>query len=196
MHKQHRLLILIPLLTLLILSACSADSPTEDWKTFAIEEETKIDIQFRLPPNWYVDYSPADDTKGQWDVVLVPPYCAEDQETEYEDTCVTLEIMLKDESSFDTTEFLTNVSNSMTLNQAGDEETMLMAITKSEVGDFTFQRYDHKFFIGDDEVQLSFTYFETENAYYYFVTEFPYDERDGDTADEFNLLIESIEPVN
>lgn len=196
MIKQHRLLITITVLTLLLLSACEAETSTSEWKVFAIEEEPEIDIQFSLPPNWYVDYSPADDTKGQWDIVLVPPYCAEDQETEYEDTCVTLSIMIKSEADFDSTEFLSLVGKSMTLTEAGDEETIMMGQSSFDVGSITIQRFNHKFYIGDDEVQMSFFYFETENIYCYFATEFPYDEREGDTADLFDLLIESIEIID
>ncbi len=58
------------------------------------------------------------------------------------------------------------------------------------------QRHDHKLLLEDEEVQLSFIFFETENAYYYFIAEVPYDERQDDVAKKFDLMIETLETID
>jgi len=184
------------LISLIALTACSIGNSTKDWSVFAIEEEPAIDIQFRLPPDWYVDYAPLAAVPGQWDVALVPPRCSEDQEKDFADNCITLTIHTKDISNFDQKAYLASVGRDMLLTETGSEKTMLMSKNILEVDDLTIQRFNHKFYIGEDEVQLSFLFFETDSAYYSFAIELPYDERDGDVADLFNKLVGSIEETN
>ncbi len=196
MRKQPIAIIFGVILFLLILSACQANQSTSDWKTFDIQEEPAIDITFKLPPRWHVDYAPTADVPGQWDVALVPPLCSADQATEYSDNCISLTIQIKGQSDFDKQEFVNLVSQSMTLNETGDEKTILMGQNNFKVGGLTLYRYNHKFFIGEEEEQLSFIFFETESAYYYFASELPYAERDGETAQQLDLLVQSIAVIN
>ncbi len=192
MKKHINVIIFWGLIMLVILSACGSGNPTRDWNTFEIQEEPAIDITFKLPPGWHVDYAPTADVPGQWDVALVPPLCSSDQETEFSDNCISLTIQIKGQADFDKQEFLDLVSQSMTLNETGSEKTILMGQNNFKVGSLTLYRYDHKFFIGDAEEQLSFIFFETDGAYYYFASELPYAERDGETAQQLDQLIQSI----
>lgn len=194
--KKHINIIVWGLIFLVILSACGSRSVTRDWNTFEIQEEPAIDINFKLPPGWHVDYAPTEDVPGQWDVALVPPFCASDQETEFSDNCISLTIQIKGQSNFDKQEFLDLVSKSMTLNESGSEETILMGQNNFKVGGLTLYRYNHKFFIGEEEEQLSFIFFETDGAYYYFVSELPYSEREGEVAQQMDQLIQSIEVIH
>ncbi len=188
--------IIFTLISLIVLTACNTGTSTKDWSVFAIEEEPAIDIQFRLPPEWVVDYAPLAAVPGQWDVALVPPYCAADQEKVFADNCITLTIHTKDITNFDKKAYLASVGRDMVLTETGSEKTMLMSQNILEVNDLTIQRFNHKFYIGEDEVQLSFLFFETDSAYYSFAIELPYDERDGDVADLFNKLLGSIEETH
>jgi len=183
------------LIALLILTGCSIFSgdKTQDWTVFAIEEEPAIDVQFKLPPQWHVDYAPSIEKIGQWEIALVPPRCAEDQEEDYADNCVSLTVNIKALSDFDKNEFLTFASQNITLNPSGGEETIMMGQNTFEVEELTIQRFNHKLFIGDQEVQMSIYFFETDSSAYSFITELPYDEREGDVAEEFNLLLNSLE---
>lgn len=196
MQKQRRIMLLTGMIALLILSACSTNGATSDWHVFAIEEEPAIDIQFRLPPEWYVDYAPTVNTPGQWDIALVPPKCSSDQETAFEDNCITLTAYIKDLASFNKPDFLSFASQNITLNPSGSEETLMMGQNTFEVDGLTMQRFNHKVFIGEDEIQMSILFFETDSAYYAFISEFPYDEQDGQAAENFNRLVESITTVN
>ncbi len=196
MKKARRITIAMGLMALLMLAACQPETSTDEWKLFAIEEKPAIDIQFRLPPKWHIDYAPTPDVPGQWDVALVPQYCAKGQETEYADNCIALTITIKGEADFDKMETLSVISQSMTLNESGGEETIFMGQNQLEVNGLTVQRYNHKLFIGEEEVALYFYFLETDSTYYLFVTELPYDEREGDTAETFNRLLESIEEID
>lgn len=196
MQKQRRTMLLTALIALLILSACSTIGATRDWQVFAIEEEPAIDIQFRLPPEWYVDYAPTVNTPGQWDIALVPPKCSSGQETDFEDNCISLTAYIKDRSEFNKPEFLSFASQNITLNPSGTEETLMMGQNTFEVDDLSVQRFNHKVFIGEDEIQMSIFFFETDSAYYAFISEFPYDEREGQAAKNFDRLIESIEIID
>jgi hypothetical protein len=189
---------LIGLAVLLILTGCGLldRDATEDWTVFAIEEEPEIDIQFRLPPAWRVDYAPSLEQIGQWEVVLMPPYCASDQEEEYGDNCISMTINIKEISDFSKQDFLNFASANITLNQTGGEQTLMMGQNSFDVNGITVQRFNHKLFIGEKEVQMSIFFFETDSAYYSFITELPYDEREGDVASEFDLLLNSIEQIN
>jgi len=192
MQKRFVIIIII-LITLLAVSACAPEIPVEEWTIFSIKEKSAIDIQFRLPPEWQVSYEPNEEVLGQWDVPLTPPLCSKDQETEFADSCINLTIMIKDEAEFDKFELLSIITQSMTLSEIGDMETIFVGQHSIEVDGLTLQRYNHKFSIGKEAVQMSFIFFETENAYYLFVTELPYDERNGGVARDFTRLLESIE---
>ncbi len=195
MNKRLSTLIIASLVIVMLLSACGANA-TRDWKVFAIEEEPAIDIQFRLPPEWYVDYSPEPDRPGEWKIIMAPPFCAEDQETKYEDNCVRLMVQIKEETSFDKDEFLALISTAISLNQAETEETMLMSQTRSEVNGIEMQQFNHKIATGEEAVLMQILFFETDSAYYYFIAEFPYEEREGPTADQFDLMVGSVEEIN
>ena len=196
MHRRFSYFALFGLIALLTITACGQNAATKDWKTFAIEEEPQIDIQFRLPPEWLVDYTPTQGAPGQWDVALVPPKCSADQETEYDDNCVTLTIYLKGESDFDPNEFTSFTSQDITLNQSGSQKTIFLGEDSFDVDGLTIQRYKHLFFIGEEDDLMTFLYFETEGAYYAFITEMPYGEQEGEMAEQFSLLINSIEVID
>jgi len=193
MPKRHFLIFSLGLITLLTLSACGQFAATRNWNTFAVEEEPRIDIQFKIPPEWYVDYAPTIGAPGQWDVVLVPPKCAPDQAEEFSDNCINLTIVLKDVADFDPQAFINFASEDIILNQSGTEKTIFLGQETVEVNDLEAEQYNHLFFIGEDEVRMSFLFFETENAYYTFITELPYQEKEGEVAQQFDLLINSIE---
>jgi len=185
------------LIALLILAGCSIFSgdKTQDWTVFAIEEEPAIDVQFKLPPQWHVDYAPSIEKIGQWEIALVPPRCSEDQEEDYADNCISLTVNLKALSDFDKNEFLTFASQNITLNPSGGEETIMMGQNTFEVEDLTIQRFNHKLFIGEEEVRMSLFFFDTKSAYYTFITELPYAEREGEVAEQFDLLLNSLEEI-
>jgi len=193
MQTRLKMTLMLSFFILIILSACSSGGATKDWKVFTIQSEPAIDIQFRLPPEWYVDYAPNVDVVGQWDVALVPPKCSQDQETTFEDNCVSLTIFVKGEADFDKDAYLSFISKDITLNQSGSEQTLLIGQNTFEVNGLSIKKINHKFQIGEEEVQMSFLFLETDTAYYTFVIELPYDERNSDTAKTFNQLIESIE---
>ncbi|MEJ2448825.1 MAG: hypothetical protein P8Y37_12920, partial [Anaerolineales bacterium] len=97
---------------------------------------------------------------------------------------------------FDKGNFLTVVSKSMVLNQSGTESTTLMGQDTFTVDGLTIQRFNHSLYIGEQEIQMQILFFETDSAYFIFTSKFDYDERDGDTAQLYNLLIQSIEVIN
>jgi hypothetical protein len=194
MSKTLKNALFVGIILIFMLSACS---PTRDWKIFAIEEEPGIDIQFRLPPEWLVDYAPSPNIPGQWEVLLTPPKCAEDQETNYADNCVNLTVYIKDQADYDQQESIAFASQSFALNETGSEQTVLMGQNTFTVDGLQVQRFNHKVFVGEEELQLSFYFFGTNQAYYTFLTEFPYDEReDGEAPQNFELLFESIEVLD
>ena len=195
MGKPIHYFIFFGLIAMLTFTACGQNAATRDWNTFAIEEEPQIDIQFRLPPEWLVDYGPKPNVPGQWDVALVPPMCSADQETDFADNCVSLTIYLKGESDFDPEEFTSFVSQDITLNQTGSEKTIFIEQDTFDVGGIQIERFKHLFFIGEEDVVMSFLFFETEGAYYTFITELPYQEQEGELAEQFDLLLNSIEII-
>ena len=198
MKKQLTRSLFIGLAALLILTGCSllGGDATQDWTVFAIEEEPEIDIQFRLPPEWLVDYAPSIEQVGQWEIALIPPYCESGQEEEFADNCISLTVNIKAVSNFSKPEFLSFASSNILLNRTGGEETIMMGQNTIEVGELSIQRFNHKLFIGEQEVQMSIYFFETDSAYYAFITELPYAEREGDVANQFNLLLNSLEEIN
>jgi len=196
MQRTFKKISLITLLALSFLAACNANTRTGDWKMFAINEEPAIDIQFKVPPDWYVEYSPRADKGGQWGVALMPPKCSSDQETPYSNNCISLTIALKDQTEFDRAGFLSLISESIPIKDTEDEQTTLINQEDFKVNGIDLQRHDHKMLVEDEEVQLSFIFFETENAYYYFIAEVPYDERQSDLAKNFDLMIETLEEID
>lgn len=191
MQKQHKVKFLIALFVLMVMTACSAD--TDDWKLFIIEEEPMIDIQFKQPPGWFFDYAPNYENPGQWDVAMVPPHCKASQEIAYDENCISLTINIKDEASFDKEGFLSLVSQNITLNEYGTEESLLTKTDTLEMNGLTGQRFTHKVIIDDEDYQLTIVFLETDSAYYAFISEFPYQERRGEIADTYNLMLETIE---
>ncbi len=198
MRKQLIRTALIGLTVLLLLTGCGllGGADTQDWNTFAIEEEPAIDVQFKLPPQWHVDYAPSIQNIGQWEIALVPPRCEADQEEDYADNCISLTVSIKALSDFDKNEFLTFASQNITLNPSGGEETIMMGQNSFEVDGLTIQRFNHKLFIGEQEVQMSIYFFETDSSAYSFITELPYDERQGEVAAQFDLLLNSLEEID
>jgi len=194
MQNQYRYKLLIALFALMVITACSAN--TDDWKLFIIDEEPNIDVQFRQPPGWFIDYAPNYDNPGQWDVSLVPPHCKTNQEIAYDENCVSLTIHIKGEASFDKEGFLSLVSQSITLNESGTEGSLLTETDAIEMNGLTAQRFTHKVIIDDEDYQLMIVFLETDSAYYAFISEFPYQERRGEIADTYNLMLESIEIIN
>ncbi len=198
MRKQLTRTAMISLIALLVLTGCNllGKESTQDWKVFAINEEPAIDIQFRLPPEWRVDYAPSMEQNGLWEVLLTPPKCKSDQVQDYADNCVNLTANIKGQSDFDKNDFIGFASQSITLNESGTEETLMMGQNSFEVNGITIRRFNHKLFIGEQDVQMSFLFFETEGAYYTFVIEMPYDERDGKMAAQFDLLVSSLKVID
>ncbi len=196
MQKTFKKISLITLLALSFLAACNAKTRTGDWEVFAINEVPAIDVQFRVPPDWYVEYAPRADKGGQWGVALIPPKCSSDQETPYSNNCISLTIALKDQTEFDKAGFLSLISESIPIKDTEDEQTTLINQEDFKVNGIDLQRHDHKMLVEDEEVQLSFIFFETENAYYYFIAEVPYDERQDDVAKNFDLMIETLETID
>ena len=195
MKKRLFVTLIAVMLLALMLSACqTTEDPTANWKVFQIEEEPAIDIQFRLPPKWYVDYAPVPDRPGEWDIALVPPYCAEDQEEEFADNCISLTVVIKGKGDFDPETFKTLVSKGITLNQSQTEESILISQDVEDVNGILMHHYHHKVMIGEDAVSLTIIFFETDSAYYYAMAEFPYDE-ENEAMDQYQLMIESISVI-
>ena len=195
MQKQLKVNLLIGLVALLTLTACSGNAATRDWKVFAIEEEPAIDIQFRLPPEWQVDYAPLVNAPGQWEVVLVPPRCSTNQEQDFEFNCISLSIHIKNMADFDRDEFIAQISQNIPLNPAGSDTSAFLGEQTFEVDGLNIQRFNHKIESPTREAQVSIFSLETDNAHYTFFTNFDFDEREGDVAKTFDLLLGSIEVV-
>jgi len=190
-------MILITLIALLLLTAsCDAKARTSDWEVISISEVPAIDVQFKVPPDWYVEYAPREGVAGQYGVAIMPPKCSENQETKYSNNCISLTIALKDQTEFDKAGFLSLISETIPIKDTEDENTTLIHQETFEVNGLELQRHDHKLLLEDEEVQLSFIFFESENAYYYFIAEVPYDERKGDLAKNFNLMMETLETID
>jgi hypothetical protein len=196
MQKTLKKISLITLLALSFLASCNAKSRTSDWEVFSINEDPAVDVQFKVPPDWYVEYAPREDIAGQYGVALMPPKCSSNQETSYSNNCISLTIALKDQTEFDKAGFLSLISETIPIKDTEDENTTLIHQETFDVNGLELQRHDHKLLLEDEEVQLSFIFFETENAYYYLIAEVPYDERKGDLAKEFNLMIETLETID
>lgn len=196
MQKTCNKISLLTLLALSFLTACSAKTRTGDWEVFAINEVPAIDVQFKVPPDWYIEYAPREGVNGQYGVAIMPPKCSSDQETPYSNNCISLTIALKDQTEFDRAGFLSLISESIPIKDTEDEQTTLIHQEDFKVNGIDLQRHDHKMLVEDQEVQLSFIFFETESAFYYFIAEVPYDERQSDLAKHFDLMIETLEEID
>ena len=195
MQKRIQIALLISMIGLLFLAACSGNAETEDWKVFTIEQEPGFDIQFRLPPGWLVDYAPTRDKPGQWDVILVPPRCSPDQAVEYQENCITLVAHIKGTSTFNEEDFMDLISSDIPLGQGSGQTARLLEQDNFRVNRLKVSRFNHLIGTSVGEVQMSTYYFETDQAYYTFITNFPLKEGENETSDTFDLLLGSVKAV-
>jgi hypothetical protein len=195
MLKQISRVFLIVISVILVLTACSSEPSTEDWTVFAIEEEPAIDIQFRLPPDWYVDYMPTAETPGKWEIVLLPPFCEKDQETEYTENCVAVTIYIKVVAAFDKEATIQALAQSVASYNTNQTDAIPLAQDTFEVNGIPVQRFDRKISLGEKDILISFHVFESDSADYIFVSEFPSDESDLAAALAFEQMIQSIEII-
>lgn len=197
MHKKELLSLIFTMLIIMILTACGQTPSTANWDLFTIEEAVGFDIQFQVPPDWETNYIlPMETALGQWKVTLTPPRCTSDQIAEYEEDCISLTAYIKGEAEFEEDAVLALISQNIPLDQEGAAESILMGQTSFEVDGLTIKRFNHKLASTIGEVQLSYYYFQTENTYYTIMANFPYDERDGETAQEFQKILESVEVLD
>jgi hypothetical protein len=196
MHKQIKLALLLSLLTLLVLSACAGDSATQDWKVFTIEQEPGFNIQFSLPPRWLVDYAPTRDKPGQWDVTLVPPKCSPDQEVEYQQNCVTLIAHIKGPSTFNKEAFLDLTSGDISLSPDGSQTAKLIGQDSFRVNRLKVEAFNHLITTTLGDVEMSTYFFETDSAYFTFITNLPYGAPESEINQNFDLLLRSIKKTN
>lgn len=192
MHKRIKIALIIGLAAMLILSACAGDA-TRDWKVFDIEEEPAINIQFRLPPRWLVDYEPHRTQPGRWDIVLVPPKCVPEQEVEYQQNCISMVAHIKGISTFNKEAFLELSSGDIPLGQERGQSAVLLSQDTIRVNRLEVTKFNHLISSPLGEVEMSTSFLETDSAYFTFITSFAYGEDDFETAENFNLLLRSIE---
>lgn len=193
MHNRGKFLLILGLTAIVLLSACNQTVDTNNWEKFTIEEAPGFDIQFLIPQDWKSNYLlPMETATGQWKVILTPPRCSSDQSEDYADDCITLTAYVKGEAEFNEDEVLALISQNITLSEENNAETILMGQTSFTIDDLTIQRYNHKINLPAGEVQLSYYYFQTDKAYYTIMADFPYDERNGDVAEQFQIVLESI----
>jgi hypothetical protein len=196
MRKRTPLTLIISLAALLILSACSTGGETSDWKVFTIEQEPAFNIEFRLPPNWLVDFAPIRDKPGQWEVTLVPPRCLPDQGFDYQQNCVRLIAHVKGVSTFSEEAFFDLTSGDIPLSQDGTTSALLLSEESYRVNRIKVDRFNHLIKTGAGEVQMSTYFFETDSAYYTFITNFPYGVEENEAIDNFKLLLGSVRKTN
>jgi len=195
MHKREKITLLISLLILLILSACARDSSTRDWKVFTIEEEPAINIQFRLPPRWLVDYAPHQFQPGRWDVTLVPPRCVPEQENDYQQNCVSLVVHIKEISTFNKEAFFELTSGDIALGQERGQSAVLLDQDTFRVNRLEMNQFNHLISSPLGEVEMSSYFFETDSAYFTIITSFPYEAPEFEAVKNFELLLRSVELV-
>ena len=197
MQKRKLITLTIGFLVILVLSACSQGVNTSNWETFTIQEAPGFDIQFLVPQNWESNYIlPMETAPGQWKVTLTPPQCSSDQAEDYEEDCITLTAYVKGEAEFDEEEVLALLSDNISLSQRSNAESILMGQSTFEVNGIRIQRFNHKIDSpATGEVQLTYYYFQTDNAHYTIMADFPYDEREGRVAEQFQAVLQSITMV-
>jgi hypothetical protein len=193
MHKRIKLTLFISLAALLVLSACSGDSATQDWKVFTIEQEPGFNIQFRLPPRWLVDFAPTIGKPGQWDIVLIPPKCTPDQEMEYQQNCVTLFAHIKGPSTFSKEAFLDLTSGDISLSPDGSQTAKLIGRDSFRVNRLKVEEFNHLLTTSLGDVEMSTYFFETDSAYFTFITNLPYGAPESEINQNFDLLLRSVE---
>ena len=193
MHKRHFIPSIMILITILVLSACNQGIDTSSWEKFTIQESPGFDIEFLVPPDWETNYLlPMETAPGQWKVILRPPRCSSDQSADYEEDCITLTAYVKGEAAFEEDEVLALISQNISLSQENNAESILMGQSSFDVNGLTIQRFDHKIPSATGDVQLSYYFFQTDNAYYTIMADFPYDEREDRTAEQFQRVLQSI----
>ncbi|NLN69980.1 MAG: hypothetical protein GX142_04240 [Chloroflexi bacterium] len=190
MRQQTQRALIISLVVLLLLSACS--DKTSDWKRFSIEQEPALNIEFRLPPGWLLDYAPTRDKSGQWEITLVPPKCAPEQQIEYQKNCVTLIAHIKGIDTFNKESFFEVTGQDIPLSRDGDRAALFLGQESFRVNRIKIDRFNHLITSVQDEVQMSTYFFETDGAYFTFITNFPYDMEDNEAVDNFSLLLSSL----
>lgn len=193
MKKRQYITLAVGLLAILLLSACSQNFNTSSWEKFTIEEAPGFDIQLLIPPDWESNYLlPMETAPGQWRVTLTPPKCSADQAEDYQEGCIILTAYVKGEAEFEEDEVLALISQNIPLNRENAAESILMGQSNFEVDGLTIQRYNHKINSPGGEVQLSYYYFQTENAHYTIMADFPYDEREDRVAEQLQAVLETI----
>ena len=192
MQQRTKLALFISLATVLILSACSGGGDTAEWKVFSIDQEPALNIEFRLPPAWLVDYAPTRNKPGQWEVTLVPPKCMPDQEIDYQQKCVTLIAHIKGASTFSKEAFLELSSGDIPLSQDGAQSAVLLSQDSFRVNRIKVEQFKHLISTAVGEVQMSTYFFETDSAYFTFITNFPYEVEDNEAVENFELMLGSV----
>ncbi len=195
MHLRKYIPLLISLAALLVLSACGA-SETEDWKVFTIEQEPALNVEFRLPPRWLVDFAPTRDIPGQWEITLVPPKCTPSQEVEFQQNCVTLIAHIKDTSSFSKEAFFDLTSGDIPISLDGSQFAVLLDQESFRVNQLRVNEFSHLIATAQGEVEMSTYFFETDSAYFTFITNFPYGQTENETLDNFELMLRSVKKTN
>ncbi|MDY6845615.1 MAG: hypothetical protein SVP52_00565 [Chloroflexota bacterium] len=197
MQRTNFFKLTIVILVIMILSACRQNPATSDWVNFTIEEAPGFDIQFQVPPDWETNVTlPMEIAVGQWKVILTPPRCSSGQGVEYEEDCITLTAYIKGEAEFEEDEVLTLVSDNIPISAEERAESILMGQNNFDVNGLNLQRFNHKIYSSAGEMQMSIIYFQTDSAYYLIMANFPYDERDAETAQEFQAMLESIKVLD
>lgn len=191
MHLRKFIPLLISLAALLVLSACGA-SETEDWKAFTIEQEPALNIEFRLPPRWLVDFAPTRDKPGQWEITLVPPKCTPDQEVEFQQNCVSLIAHIKDTSSFSKEAFFDLTSGDIPISMDGNQFAVLLEQDSFRVNRIKMDEFNHLIATSQGEVEMSTYFFETDSAYFTFITNFPYGQTENEAIENFELMLGSV----
>ena len=192
MRQRTKFALFISLTAVLILSACSGGGETADWKRFSIDQEPALNIEFRLPPAWLVDYAPTRDKPGQWEVTLVPPKCMPDQEIEYQQNCVTMIAHIKDRSTFSKEAFIELTSGDIPLSQDGTQSALLLGQDSFRTNRIKVDRFNHLITTVAGEVQMSTYFFETDSAYFTIITNFPYGVTENEAVDNFELMLGSL----
>jgi hypothetical protein len=190
MQRRAKIILIISLSVLLILSACN--NKTSEWKRFSIDQEPALNIEFRLPPGWLLDYAPTRDKPGQWDVTLVPPKCSTTQAIDFQKNCVTLIAHIKGVSSFSKDAFFDITGSDIPLSQDGEKSALFLGHDTFRVNRIKVDRFNHLIKTAQGEVNMSTYFFETDSAYFTFITNFPYNQANNEAADNFDLLLKSL----
>ncbi len=192
MQRRKILTFIFSLMSLLILTSCNTSKETADWKVFRIDQEPALNIEFHLPPGWLVDYAPNRDNPGQWEVTLVPPKCTPTQEVEFQNNCITLVAHIKEESTFNKEAFVELTSSDIPLSIDGSRSALYLGLEPFRVNRIKVERFNHLIESVNGDVHMSTYFFETDSAYFIFITNFSYNQAENETLDNFGLLMESL----